>query len=127
MRHTALALMLVTFACKPEPDGPAPGSLELYEPCEYVMDPADEQCAEGLECQGSLNPRTFYCAPGCPTASEDRFSQSPDCPEIDGFVTYCGELSSSLSCIIRCDKSCPDGLGLVCEENLGRCVGQDEP
>ena len=130
MRQTALALVVFTVACKTGPDDPQPGSREMYESCTYVVDPSEELCAEGLVCQGSLDPDGFYCAPACPALSDDIYSQSPDCPEIDGFVSYCGELSGRLSCIIQCKTSCPDGLGLRCEQNLTQCVGgsdQDDP
>lgn len=126
MRQTALGLMLLMAACNNGPDGPDPGSLALYESCKYVADPDEGLCGEGLVCQGSQDPKGFYCAPACSVASDDIYSQSPDCPEIDGFVSYCGELSGRLSCIIQCEQSCPDGLGLRCEDLLDRCVGQDE-
>jgi hypothetical protein len=126
MRHTALALMLMPLACENTPADPEPGSQKVYESCKYVVDPSEELCGEGLVCQGSQDPDGFYCAPACPTASEDIYSQSPDCPEIEGFVSYCGELSGRLSCIITCDDSCPDGLGLRCEKNITQCVGQGD-
>jgi hypothetical protein len=127
MRHAALALMLVTLACKEGTDSPEPGSRAMYESCESSLPPNEELCAEGLVCQGSLDPKGAYCAPACAVASEDIWSQDPQCPEIYGFVSYCGELPGGLSCIIVCEASCPDGLGLYCPDNSSRCEGQEGP
>ncbi len=127
MRHGALALLLVTLSCKDQLDGPAPGSREMYEPCESGLPPDEELCGEGLVCQDSLDPKRSYCAPACSAASEDIWSQDPECPVFEGFVSYCGEFLGGFSCIIQCENSCPDGLGLECPEHGSRCEGQGEP
>mgnify|MGYP001350205673 CR=1 FL=1 len=124
MRQAALALILVTFACNDGADSPAPGSRAMYEPCESNLPLDEELCAPGLVCQGSLDPTAAYCAPACPAASEDIWSQDSECPEIEGFVSYCGEFSGAFSCVIRCESSCPDGLGLQCPDSGSRCEGQ---
>ncbi len=124
MRQAALALLLVTLACSDGSDGPAPGSRAMYEPCTSNLSPEEELCAEGLVCQGSLDPTASYCAPACPAASDDVSSQDPECPEFEGFISYCGEFSGAFACVISCENSCPDGLGLECADNGSRCVGQ---
>lgn len=126
MRHTGLGLLLLTLACKDVSDGPEPGSRQMYESCKSGLPPEDELCAEGLVCQGSLDPTASYCAPACDEASEDILSQDPQCPEFDGFVSYCAAPSGGLSCVIRCEDSCPDGLGLQCPDG-NRCQGQEGP
>lgn len=104
---------------------PAPGSRAEYEGCEPKLPPEEELCGENLVCQYTLDSSRAFCAPACTTPSSDVYMQSPECPEFEGFSNYCGESPYDLSCIINCDASCPDGLGLVCD--TGRCVGQDEP
>lgn len=125
MRHAALALMLVTLACKDGSDSPEPGSRAMYEACESGLPPNEELCGEGLVCQGSLDPKSSYCAPACAVESEDVWSQDPQCPEYEGFVSYCGAPAGGLSCIIRCENSCPDGLGLQCPDHGSRCEGEE--
>lgn len=127
MHRAALTLILAMLACNDGADGPKPGSRAMYEACESNLPPEDELCGEGLVCQGSLDPRAAYCAPACAAASEDIWSQDPQCPEIDGFVSYCGEFSGAFACAISCETSCPDSLGLQCPKGGGRCEGQVEP
>lgn len=127
MRHLALALVLLTMACSGGSDAPEPGSREMYESCQSGLPADKELCADGLVCQGSLDPAASYCAPACPMASADIFSQDPACPEIEGFVSYCTELAGGLSCVIVCENACPDGLGLECPDNTDFCVGQGGP
>ena len=124
MRHTALAMLLATLACKNGVD-PDPGSRQLYESCQSGLMPEDELCGEGLVCQGSRDPTASYCAPSCSRASDDIYSQDPECPEIDGFVSYCANLRGGLSCAIVCDNACPDGLGLLCPDHTELCVGDE--
>lgn len=125
MRHFALALMLLTLACKDGGDGPDPGSRSIYEACKSNLTPEEDLCGEGLVCQGSLDPKASYCAPACPAVSEDIWAQDPACPEIEGFVSNCADLPGGLSCVILCEDSCPDGLGLYCPENGSTCERQD--
>ena len=128
MRQIALALLFfVTLGCKEGSENPEPGSRQVYESCKSGLPPEEELCGEGLVCQGSLDPRASYCAPACSEASEDIWSQDPECPEIDGFVSYCAAPAGGLSCVIRCDVSCPDGLGLRCPERTDLCVGEEGP
>lgn len=127
MRQIALAALLVIAPTCADNDGPAPGSRAEYEPCEPNLPAEDELCGTGLVCQSYLATAGAYCAPACSTASADIFVQSPECPEFDGFVTYCSESPDSLSCIIRCDTTCPEGLGLSCDPVIGRCLGPDDP
>lgn len=125
MWRTALAVLVLTAACNSH-DGPEPGSRAMYEACEPSLSAEDELCGEGLVCQWYLASSTAYCAPGCSFESDDIFAQSPDCPEFDGFTSSCSKSPDSLSCVIRCESSCPEGLGLHCSES-GRCLGQDDP
>lgn len=127
MRHTALVLLVLAFACKTGPDSPEPGSREVYESCKSGLSPDEELCGEGLVCQGSLDPTASYCAPACPAASDDIYSQDPECPVIDEFVSYCANLPGGLSCVIRCDNACPDGLGLRCPDHSYLCIGEEGP
>ena len=128
MRQIALALLFfVTLGCKEGSEDPEPGSRQVYESCKSGLPPEEELCGEGLVCQGSLDPRASYCAPACSEASEDIWSQDPECPEIDGFVSYCAAPAGGLSCVIRCDASCPDGLGLQCPDHSSWCEGQEGP
>ena len=126
MRQIALALLFVTLGCKEGSESPEPGSRLVYESCKSGLPPEEELCGEGLVCQGSLDPGASYCAPACSEASEDIWSQDPECPEIDGFVSYCAA-AGGLSCVIRCESSCPDGLGLQCPDHSSRCQGQEGP
>ena len=128
MRQIALGLLfLVTLGCKDGSDSPEPGSRQVYESCKSGLPPEEELCGEGLVCQGSLDPRASYCAPACSEASEDIWSQDPECPEIDGFVSYCAAPAGGLSCVIRCNASCPDNLGLRCPDHSSYCEGQEGP
>lgn len=124
MRQIALVVLgLVTLACG-GPDEPTPGSRGAYEPCEPKLTPDEELCGPDLACQSYLSAAGAYCAPSCSLESEDSFVQSSDCPEFDGFVSYCSQSPDALSCVIRCETACPEGL--VCDEVLGRCFAQDE-
>lgn len=127
MRPAAVVLMLATFACKSGSDGSEPGSRALYDLCDYGLPPEQELCGEGLVCQGSLDPKASYCAPACSTPSEDIYTQDPQCPEIEGFVSYCVDSANAPSCVIVCDTTCPDGLGLQCPESSNFCEGRDDP
>ena len=62
-----------------------------------------------------------------PYTPEDITSQDPQCPEIEGFVSYCAAPPGGLSCVILCDNACPDGLGLQCPVNGNLCEGQASP
>ena len=128
MRHIALALIVVVApACNNEPDAPKPGSRLMYESCKSGLMPEDELCGEGLVCQGSLDPRRSYCAPSCSGESDDISIQDPQCPEIEGFVSYCAKPAGGLSCVIECDEACPDGLGLHCPDHGSLCEGHEGP
>jgi len=126
MRHTGLALTVLVLACSDGPAGPEPGSRAMYESCQSGLSSKEELCAEGLVCQGSLDPKASYCAPACSVESEDIWTQDPQCPEIEGFISYCAKPAGGLSCVIQCDNACPDGLGLRCPENGSLCEGQPD-
>lgn len=119
--------MLVFLACKNGSDDPQPGSRQIYESCKSGLAPEEELCAAELVCQGSLDPRASYCAPSCAVESEDITSQDPQCPEIEGFVSYCARPAGGLSCVIECDEACPDNLGLQCPDHGSLCEGQEGP
>lgn len=125
MCRAALAALFLVAACNSN-DDPAPGSRAMYEPCEPSLSAEDELCSEGLVCQWYLASSTAYCAPGCSLESEDIYAQSPDCPEFDGYTSSCAKSPDLLACVIRCDTSCPEGLGLTCSDS-GRCLAQDDP
>lgn len=127
MRQAAVAVVVLMTAGCNGTDEPAPGSREVYEPCEPKLSADEELCGTDLACQSYLSAAGAYCAPSCSAASDDIFVQSPDCPVFDGFVSYCALSPDALSCVIRCDATCPDGLGLSCDPVLGRCFGQDDP
>lgn len=127
MRLAALVFSLMTIACGDGTDSPEPGSRKLYEPCESNLSPDEELCGDGMVCQGSVDPKASYCAPACSVESEDITSQDPQCPEIEGFVSYCAAPPGGLSCVILCDNACPDGLGLQCPVNGNLCEGQASP
>lgn len=126
MRQTALLVTLMTVACKDDPDGAQPASQAMYDLCDYGLPAEKELCAPGLVCQGSLDPKASYCAPACSTPSEDIYSQDPQCPEVEGFVSYCVDFNNAPSCVIVCENSCPDGLGLQCPDHSNWCEGQEE-
>ena len=127
MRHSALAFMLVLLACRNGSDDPEPGSRQIYESCKSGLSPDEELCGENLVCQGSVAPTSSYCAPSCSVSSEDIWSQDAQCPEIEGFVSYCAKPPGGLSCVIRCNEACPDGLGLQCPDHGSLCEGQEGP
>src|SRR5688572_25040664 len=106
MRHPALAVMLVLLSCKDGSDDPEPGTRQVYDSCKSGLSAEEELCAEGLVCQGSLDPKASYCAPSCSVESEDISSQDPQCPEIEGFVSYCAKAAGGISCVIGCDEAC---------------------
>ena len=98
----------------------------MYESCQPKLPPEEELCGADLVCQYSSVSSRAYCAPACSTPSTEIYEQSPECPEHDGYSTYCGESPYDLSCVINCDDTCPDGLGLTCGPSK-RCLGPGDP